>query len=70
MWKTRLSAKEKVEINDILFKECFFFLAVDPVVQGKTKAEQFYKYDDNGKKVLKIFISTNLYYNALNQGVS
>jgi 2-oxoglutarate dehydrogenase E1 component len=25
--------------------------AVDPVVQGKTKAEQFYKNDENGKKV-------------------
>ena len=25
--------------------------AVDPVVQGKTKAEQFYKDDEDGKKV-------------------
>ncbi|XP_046854793.1 2-oxoglutarate dehydrogenase-like, mitochondrial isoform X2 [Xenia sp. Carnegie-2017] len=30
--------------------------AVDPVVQGKTKAEQFYKYDDNGKKVMSILL--------------
>lgn len=26
--------------------------AVDPVVQGKTKAEQFYRGDTDGKKVL------------------
>lgn len=27
--------------------------AVDPVVQGKTKAEQFYRGDSEGKKVKK-----------------
>lgn len=26
--------------------------AVDPVVQGKTKAEQYYRGDTNGKKVI------------------
>jgi len=30
--------------------------AVDPVVQGKTKAEQFYRNDDNGDKVMSILI--------------
>jgi 2-oxoglutarate dehydrogenase E1 component len=28
--------------------------AVDPVVQGKTKAEQFYRGDTEGKKVKKL----------------
>ncbi|XP_028405174.1 2-oxoglutarate dehydrogenase-like, mitochondrial [Dendronephthya gigantea] len=30
--------------------------AVDPVVQGKTKAEQFYKNDEDGKKVMSILL--------------
>lgn len=30
--------------------------AVDPVVQGKTKAEQFYRGDAEGKKVTAEFI--------------
>ncbi len=28
--------------------------AVDPVVQGKTRAEQFYRGDGEGKKVIQI----------------
>ncbi|XP_077311009.1 2-oxoglutarate dehydrogenase-like, mitochondrial isoform X2 [Lithobates pipiens] len=30
--------------------------AVDPVVQGKTKAEQFYRGDNEGKKVMSILV--------------
>ncbi|VDP77156.1 unnamed protein product [Echinostoma caproni] len=30
--------------------------AVDPVVQGKTKAEQFYRGDNDGKKVMSILV--------------
>eukprot|EP00794_Sanderia_malayensis_P012143 gene12143-13396_t len=30
--------------------------AVDPVVQGKTRAEQFYRGDDEGRKVMSILI--------------
>ncbi|XP_005852882.1 PREDICTED: 2-oxoglutarate dehydrogenase-like, mitochondrial, partial [Myotis brandtii] len=30
--------------------------AVDPVVQGKTKAEQFYRGDAQGKKVMSILV--------------
>uniref|UniRef100_A0A5S6QVX4 2-oxoglutarate dehydrogenase complex component E1 n=1 Tax=Trichuris muris TaxID=70415 RepID=A0A5S6QVX4_TRIMR len=30
--------------------------AVDPVVQGKTRAEQFYRGDDNGEKVMSILL--------------
>ena len=29
--------------------------AVDPIVQGKTRAEQFYKGDNEGKKVIILF---------------
>lgn len=29
--------------------------AVDPVVQGKTRAEQFYRGDSEGKKVNELF---------------
>lgn len=30
--------------------------AVDPVVQGKTKAEQYYRDDTNGNKVMSILM--------------
>jgi len=32
------------------------FPAVDPVVQGKTKAEQFYRQDHKGKNVMSILM--------------
>lgn len=35
--------------------------AVDPVVQGKTRAEQFYRGDGEGKKVSYKSGSTNLF---------
>lgn len=35
--------------------------AVDPVVQGKTRAEQFYRGDGEGKKV-SIYIHKLMYY--------
>lgn len=31
----------------------FLALAVDPVVQGKTRAEQFYRGDEDGKEVIE-----------------
>ena len=33
-----------------------FFLAVDPVVQGKTRAEQFYREDHEGQRVMSILL--------------
>jgi len=33
-----------------------FTEAVDPVVQGKTRAEQFYRGDNEGKKVMSILL--------------
>ena len=33
-----------------------FVLAVDPVVEGKTRSEQFYRGDTEGKKVLSSLI--------------
>lgn len=35
--------------------------AVDPVVQGKTRAEQFYRGDGEGKKVSTIALQIKLY---------
>ena len=35
--------------------------AVDPVVQGKTRAEQFYRGDTDGKKVNYFIISAGLF---------
>jgi hypothetical protein len=32
------------------------FLAVDPVVQGKTRAEQFYRGDKTGDKAMSILL--------------
>lgn len=32
--------------------------AVDPIVQGKTRAEQFYKGDNEGKKVCLLATSS------------
>ena len=31
-------------------------LAVDPVVQGKTRAEQYYRGDKSGKKVMSMLL--------------
>ena len=36
----------------IYFIIYLIFVAVDPVVQGKTRAEQFYRGDVDGKEVL------------------
>lgn len=35
--------------------------AVDPVVQGKTRAEQFYRGDGEGKKVCIFFLIVLLF---------
>lgn len=34
----------------------FFWIAVDPVVQGKTRAEQFYRGDKTGDKAMSILL--------------
>lgn len=34
---------------------------VDPVVQGKTRAEQFYRGDGEGKKVSLIYLQNKLF---------
>ena len=36
---------------------CAFLIAVDPVVEGKTRSEQFYRGDSQGKKVTKVFLN-------------
>lgn len=41
--------------------------AVDPVVQGKTKAEQFYSGDNDGKRVKSIFLHTELKFHCSNR---
>lgn len=41
--------------------------AVDPVVQGKTKAEQFYSGDNDGKRVNTIFLHTELSFRWVQQ---
>jgi 2-oxoglutarate dehydrogenase complex dehydrogenase (E1) component-like enzyme len=33
-----------------------FYIAVDPVVQGKTRAEQFYRGDKTGDKAMSILL--------------
>lgn len=38
--------------------------AVDPIVQGKTRAEQFYRGDGEGKKVSNVFDLNGFSYNA------
>ena len=54
-WKlspNRLLSKEILQDGNSSVKlfECVF-LAVDPVVEGKTRSEQFYRGDTQGKKV-------------------
>ena len=39
-------------IRQLLDNFVFDSLAVDPVVEGKTRSEQFYRGDSQGKKVL------------------
>lgn len=34
----------------------YLLLAVDPVVQGKTRAEQFYRGDKNGDKAMSVLL--------------
>lgn len=43
------SAQQKPTKQNYVFH--LFFVAVDPVVQGKTRAEQFYRGDAQGKTV-------------------
>ena len=44
---------------------CILFIAVDPVVEGKTRSEQFYRGDTQGKKVKTL----HYYYSILNVGL-
>ena len=48
---------EQIDFLLSISNDVFLYSAVDPVVQGKTKAQQFYKNDENGEKVtIAIFV--------------
>ena len=45
-------SSDMLSIRHLLDNLCLISLAVDPVVEGKTRSEQFYRGDSQGKKVL------------------
>lgn len=51
MYHERINRKTDKNITLSLVANPSHLEAVDPVVQGKTKAEQFYRGDVEGKKV-------------------
>lgn len=51
MYHERINRKTDKNITLSLMANPSHLEAVDPVVQGKTKAEQFYRGDIEGKKV-------------------
>lgn len=51
MYHERINRKTDKNITLSLMANPSHLEAVDPVVQGKTKAEQFYRGDVEGKKV-------------------
>lgn len=57
MYHKRMNRVSDREISMSLMANPSHLEAVDPVVQGKTKAEQFYSGDTEGKRVLR-FIQT------------
>merc|ERR1719461_1063121 len=52
----RHNYKTKKPINISVVANPSHLEAVDPVVQGKVKAEQFYRNDQDGEKVMSILI--------------
>lgn len=53
MYHERINRETDKNITLSLMANPSHLEAVDPVVQGKTKAEQFYRGDHEGKKVRK-----------------
>lgn len=56
MWHRRMNRVSDKFITLSLVANPSHLEAVDPVVQGKTKAEQFYCGDTEGKRVLPLLI--------------
>uniref|UniRef100_U3JW96 2-oxoglutarate dehydrogenase-like, mitochondrial n=1 Tax=Ficedula albicollis TaxID=59894 RepID=U3JW96_FICAL len=56
MYHERINRKTNKKITLSLMANPSHLEAVDPVVQGKTKAEQFYRGDTAGKKVMSILL--------------
>uniref|UniRef100_A0A8D0DDP6 2-oxoglutarate dehydrogenase complex component E1 n=1 Tax=Sander lucioperca TaxID=283035 RepID=A0A8D0DDP6_SANLU len=56
MYHERINRETDKNITLSLMANPSHLEAVDPVVQGKTKAEQFYRGDTQGKKVMSILI--------------
>lgn len=60
MYHERINRETDKNITLSLVANPSHLEAVDPVVQGKTKAEQFYRGDTQGKKVTLIVPDTAL----------
>lgn len=58
MYHERINRETEKNITLSLVANPSHLEAVDPVVQGKTKAEQFYRGDTQGKKVIHILPAT------------
>ncbi|CAH2321312.1 2-oxoglutarate dehydrogenase-like, mitochondrial [Pelobates cultripes] len=56
MYHERINRTTNKKITLSLVANPSHLEAVDPVVQGKTKAEQFYRGDNEGKKVMSILV--------------
>uniref|UniRef100_A0A8B9LDW1 2-oxoglutarate dehydrogenase-like, mitochondrial n=1 Tax=Astyanax mexicanus TaxID=7994 RepID=A0A8B9LDW1_ASTMX len=56
MYHERINRETDKDITLSLMANPSHLEAVDPVVQGKTKAEQFYRGDTEGKKVMSILM--------------
>ncbi|XP_066534604.1 2-oxoglutarate dehydrogenase-like, mitochondrial [Hoplias malabaricus] len=56
MYHERINRETDKDITLSLMANPSHLEAVDPVVQGKTKAEQFYRGDPEGKKVMSILM--------------
>ncbi|XP_073542063.1 2-oxoglutarate dehydrogenase-like, mitochondrial isoform X1 [Phyllobates terribilis] len=56
MYHERINRATNKKITLSLVANPSHLEAVDPVVQGKTKAEQFYRGDNEGKKVMSILV--------------
>ncbi|PKU26932.1 hypothetical protein llap_22764 [Limosa lapponica baueri] len=56
MYHERINRATNKKITLSLMANPSHLEAVDPVVQGKTKAEQFYRGDTAGKKVMSILL--------------
>ncbi|KAG8434998.1 hypothetical protein GDO86_013090 [Hymenochirus boettgeri] len=56
MYHERINRATNKKITLSLVANPSHLEAVDPVVQGKTKAEQFYRGDNQGKKVMSVLV--------------